>query len=82
MCLLFHWGLGLILWILLLGNPIKTGAPERVTTMALLAQAGSQPASTLTMPPLGQSQGKRTKEQAAPMYLEGRDIHIPVASTI
>lgn len=45
MCLLFHWGLGLILWILLLGDPIKTGAPERVTAVALLPQAGSEPAS-------------------------------------
>ena len=40
MCLLFHWGLGLILWISLLENPIKTGAPERVTAMAGPLTAG------------------------------------------
>lgn len=39
-CLLFHWGLELILWISLLGNPIKTRAPERVTAVAGPLTAG------------------------------------------
>lgn len=61
MCLPFHWGLGLILWILLLGNPIKPGAPERVTAVALLPQAGSQPASTLTSAPPWTEPGQENK---------------------
>lgn len=47
MCLIFHWGLGADPITLAAGNAVKTGAPLRVTAVALATGGLSQPASTV-----------------------------------